>query len=193
MTTTPNLNAAFVPQPASSAIGNGTNLSSSFTTDKTGGARPPAAAWDVGAFEYISGGSAPVITSSASASATVGSSFTYNIIASNSPTSYNATGLPGGLSVNLGTGAITGIPTTSGSSNVAISAINAGGTGSATLALTVNSAIPPAPVITSAFTATATAGFRLLLLLHHRIKFAHELRRRRTAGRTLGQFFDRRY
>ncbi len=41
--------------------------------------------------------------------------------------SYNATGLPGGLSINSTTGQITGSPTTAGTSNVTITAIDASG------------------------------------------------------------------
>ena len=91
------------------------------------------------------------------ANGTVGSAFSYNITASNSPTSYNATGLPAGLSVSTSSGAITGTPTASGTSSVTISAINAYGTGTGTLTLTVNAA-GSAPVITSASTAAGTVG-----------------------------------
>src|SRR5262249_46466385 len=39
------------------SIGAGANLSSIFTTDKAGNPRPPPpAAWDIGAYEYVSGG-----------------------------------------------------------------------------------------------------------------------------------------
>lgn len=85
--------------------------------------------------------SSPVINSSLSASATYGSAAsTYTITATNTPTSYNATGLPPGLSINTTNGQITGTPTgTAGSPyNVSISATNAGGTGSATLVYTIN-------------------------------------------------------
>ena len=82
----------------------------------------------------------PVITSATTATGTAGTAFTYQIIASNTPTSYNATGLPAGLVVSASTGAITGTPTTAGTSSVTISAINSAGTGSATLALTINAA-----------------------------------------------------
>ena len=100
---------------------------------------------------------APVITSGTTTSGTVGSAFSYQITASNTPTSFNATSLPGGLSVNTATGAITGSPTATGVTSVPISATNSGGTGTATLTITVNAA-PPAPVITSGTAITGTAG-----------------------------------
>jgi hypothetical protein len=98
---------------------------------------------------------APVITSSLTATGQVGVAFSYTITASHSPTSYNATGLPSGLTVNTTTGKISGTPTTAGTYTVTISATNAGGTGSATLTLTIN---PPEPVITSSLTATGQVG-----------------------------------
>ena len=82
----------------------------------------------------------PVISSASTATAVVGTAFNYTIAASNSPTSFNATGLPAGLSVNTTTGAITGTPTATGTSTFSLSATNAGGTGTATLTLTVNPA-----------------------------------------------------
>ena len=99
----------------------------------------------------------PVITSSLTASGTVGVAFNYQITASNNPTSFNATGLPAGLSVNTTTGLISGTPTTAGSFSVTISATNAAGTGTATLALTIAQG-QAAPVITSPLTASATFG-----------------------------------
>jgi len=98
---------------------------------------------------------APVITSATAVTTSSGSSFTYDIVATNNPTSYGAAGLPSGLTVNTTSGIISGTPTVAGTSNVTLSAVNLGGTGTATLALTV---LPPAPVITSATTATAIIG-----------------------------------
>jgi len=87
---------------------------------------------------------APVITSATTASGTVGSAFSYQITASNTPTSYGATGLPAGLSVKGTSGLISGTPTAAGTSTVTLSATNSGGTGSASLTLTINPA-PAAP------------------------------------------------
>ena len=52
------------------------------------------------------GASAPVITSPLTASGTVGTLFSYQITANNTPTSFNAVGLPSGLSVNTSSGII---------------------------------------------------------------------------------------
>ena len=98
----------------------------------------------------------PVITSASTASGYVGQAFSYNITATNNPKSFGASGLPSWASVNTSTGAITGTPTTVGTTSVTINATNAGGTGSATLTITVN--LPPPPVITSASTASGYVG-----------------------------------
>jgi len=97
----------------------------------------------------------PVISSSGAAAGTVGVAFSYQITATNSPTSFGASGLPTGLSVNNASGLISGTPTAAGSSNVTVSATNSGGTGSATLTITVT---PAPPVITSSGTAAGTVG-----------------------------------
>ena len=81
----------------------------------------------------------PVITSASTASAVVGKSFSYQISGTNTPTSFGATGLPGGLTVDTGTGLISGIPTAQGTSNATLSATNDGGTGTANLQITVRS------------------------------------------------------
>src|SRR6266496_3891738 len=97
----------------------------------------------------------PVITSPLTATATVGSPFTYQITADNSPISYDATDLPGGLTVDTTTGLISGTPTGVGVFPVTIFATsnNTGPCGSSTafdtLSLTVTLPggvfIPPFP------------------------------------------------
>ena len=80
---------------------------------------------------------APVITSAPTASAQVGKAFSYQITATGSPTSYSATGLRDGLTLNTATGVISGTPTTAGTVRLTLSATNSSGTGSATLTITV--------------------------------------------------------
>jgi hypothetical protein len=98
----------------------------------------------------------PVITSSTIATGTQGQAFSYQIVASNSPTSYGATGLPAGLSINTTSGLISGTPVGSGVSNVNISASNSGGAGTATVMLTVLASIP---VITSQTSVAAAVNY----------------------------------
>ncbi len=80
----------------------------------------------------------PVITSAAIATATVGQLFSYTITAKNTPTSFNATGLPAGLLLNTATGVISGTLTTGSTNTITISASNLTGTGNQSLTLTVN-------------------------------------------------------
>lgn len=82
--------------------------------------------------------SPPVITSGLTASGNQGSPFTYTIVATNTPTSYNATGLPAGLTINTTTGVISGTPTVSGVFNITITATNAIGTATQALVITLN-------------------------------------------------------
>ncbi|RZJ33723.1 MAG: hypothetical protein EOO51_12590 [Flavobacterium sp.] len=89
------------------------------------------------------GAGVPIITSAATASGAIGVPFTYNTIATNSPTSYAFIGqLPAGLTLNTTTGVISGTPT--GSANVKIvkiQAINGTGTAEKIVEVTIN----PAP------------------------------------------------
>jgi hypothetical protein len=99
---------------------------------------------------------APAITSAPTASATVGTAFNYTNTASNNATSYGATDLPAGLTVNSTSGLISGTPTTAGTTNATITATNTGGTGNATLTFSIAKGTP---VINTPPTASAiTAG-----------------------------------
>jgi len=64
-------------------------------------------------------------------------SFTYQINASGSPVSYSTSALPTNFSLNATTGLITGNPTSPGVYDIAITATNANGSGSAILRLNV--------------------------------------------------------
>jgi hypothetical protein len=101
----------------------------------------------------------PVITSATTASVRVGSTVAFPIAATNTPTSYGATGLPAGLSVSSGTGLISGTPTSTGTSAVTLSATNAVGTGNAALTLTIAAPLPApfAQIIANKTNATPSA------------------------------------
>jgi len=108
----------------------------------------------------------PVISSALTASGTQNSVFTpYHIttaVPANSydaPSSYTASGLPTGLSINTSTGVISGTPSVYGTFNVTIGAKNDAGTGTAVLKITI---IELPPVITSAGSiANVTDGYAI--------------------------------
>ena len=91
----------------------------------------------VGVFGLLPVSPVPVITSPLNASGNSGKLFSYQITATNSPTTYSATGLPAGLTLNASSGLIRGTPLHAGTTNVTIGATNASGTGTATLVITI--------------------------------------------------------
>ena len=84
---------------------------------------------------------APVITSAGTAGGPQGSPFTYQITATQSPTSFGATGLPAGLVVSSLSGLIGGTPSAPGVFSATVSATNALGTGTLPLTITVGASL----------------------------------------------------
>ncbi len=84
----------------------------------------------------------------------VGESFVFQIMATKSPTSYAASGLPTELNFNPTTGAISGTLTSRGIYNVTLSATNGAGTSAATTPVHL---VVGEPIITSALSVSGTA------------------------------------
>lgn len=88
----------------------------------------------------------PVITSATSGTGVFGGAFSYGITATNDPTSFDATNLPPGLTINTATGVISGNFTAAGAYVVTLTATNEGGTDSETLSINVDKAVAPISV-----------------------------------------------
>ncbi len=88
----------------------------------------------------------PVVTSSLSATARVGFSFEYRIVANNDASQFSADGLPTGLSIDGATGRISGMPDDSaGNYSVILRAGNGAGSAQAVLQLALET---PAKIVT---------------------------------------------
>lgn len=88
----------------------------------------------------------PTITSPRSATAVSGTSFRYQITATNNPTRFGAAGLPAGLSIDPAMGLISGATRMAGAFNVALTAANNAGSGTSTLAFTIAGAASSGPL-----------------------------------------------
>ena len=79
----------------------------------------------------------PIITSDLHVSGTVGNPFSYQITALNNPIYFSATNLPEWAVLDNSTGLITGTPNEVGITVFPISAVNAGGSGTASLTISI--------------------------------------------------------
>ncbi|GGS60405.1 alginate lyase family protein [Streptomyces griseoviridis] len=86
----------------------------------------------------------PVLTSPTTAFAGLGEPFQWYLRASHEPVRLTADGLPKGLTVDTRTGLVSGTPQETGEFSVTTTAVNAAGTASGTLKLTVGTP-PPSP------------------------------------------------
>jgi sugar lactone lactonase YvrE len=116
------------------------------------------------AFNAAAAPTPPSITSQLTVMGTIGLAFSYQITATNSPTSFSASNLPPGLSINS-SGLISGTPSSSGTFAISISTTNAGGSSSAILNLSVSAAAPTPPSITSQpISQTVTLGSSVVFI-----------------------------
>ncbi len=111
----------------------------------------------------------PVITGPTLATVIQDGNFNYQITATNGQTIYGATNLPPGLTVNTGTGLITGMPSGSGTTDATISATNSDGT--STMALTI-AVYPAKPKLTTFSPVTGMNFFPITLTISGQYFFA---------------------
>jgi len=121
-----------------------------------------------GNYRLASLGNSYGITSTLTAEGTRDNAFSYLMTANNGATSFSATPLPDGLSINGASGEITGILTaTAGTYPVVLTATGPLGNCTATLVITVSNPAAGSPVITSsqddqsAFAGVAYAGYTI--------------------------------
>ena len=103
----------------------------------------------------------PVISSATADTALLATAYSYTIAASPQASSFNADGLPAGLTIDSATGIITGMPDTTGTFAVTLNAANASGTGTALLMLRVVNNVAPAPPAAPALSKETDSTIRI--------------------------------
>jgi hypothetical protein len=101
---------------------------------------------------------APVISGATALTATVGSPFSYQIVASPAATSFTNAGGSATVAINPITGLVTGTFDTAGTYTFSARATNAAGTGATITFTVITTGAIPVPVFTSATTATGSVG-----------------------------------
>jgi hypothetical protein len=130
-----------------------------FEAANTGSAFGSTGVWrfDMVSVAGVDGQFPPVITGPTTLSGAVGTAITpVTVTASGSPTSYGASDLPAGLSINPLTGQISGTPQVSVTNAIVqLSAENANGTGTANLTITISKGTPTITLVPVASAITA--------------------------------------
>ncbi|HET6407802.1 MAG TPA: putative Ig domain-containing protein, partial [Chthoniobacteraceae bacterium] len=93
---------------------------------------------DAGWLDQVSFDNAPLVLGSGVASGRINQPFFHRVAAVNSPSSYQAAGLPPGLTINEANGAITGTPTAIGVYTVNLTITNVSDVESSTLTIAIN-------------------------------------------------------
>src|SRR5439155_112553 len=117
-----------------------------YVSNQTGDARYPLSTALYSAVFGSGTGTAPTIATSSLPAGAVGAAYSQTLTATGAtPITWSLSGsLPAGLSLNSSTGAITGTPTTSGTSALTVQATNLAGTATKLLSLAINPYQPPA-------------------------------------------------
>lgn len=135
------------------------------SVDQRGLGRPAGTAPDVGAFELGATGTAPQITSSAPPNGSFGVSYNHTVVATGAPVpsfSISAGSLPPGLTLDAGSGVISGIPSSVGVSSGTVSASNgigAAATQNFEISITAVAPGPPTGVVATRGNASVSVSF----------------------------------